>query len=151
MPQQDPIELWQHVHGATVHFALALALTSIAFDIGNVLFKKPEWRSAGFWTLIGATALAAPATFSGFWGMLGWFHTSKWDAIHLLTHRNIALAGAIGLLIVTLLRVATGDFGPRFPESQRRSAYYLYLAFMLLVAGAIGYAGFLGAYVARGY
>jgi len=83
--------------------------------------------------------------------MLGWFHANKWDAIQLLTHRNIALAGAISLLILTLLRVLTGDFGPRFPESQRRSAYYLYLVFTVLVAGAIGYAGFLGAYVARGY
>jgi uncharacterized membrane protein len=153
MPQEDPIKLWQHLHGATIHFALALALVSAAFDLGSKLFGKKEWRTVGFWSLVVAVVLSVPAVLSGLWGQLGWFKMDKWEADHLLSHRNIALIGSGALLALLLWRTLTADFGNGRTGLDRRGQrdYTIYLVLVLLAAGAMGYTGFLGGYVARGY
>lgn len=157
MPTQDPIKLWQHAHGASVHFALALALVSVAFDWGSIMLRKPEWRTVGFWALFVAVVLSVPALFSGLWGQLGWFHAEKWEAESVLRHRNFALAGTITLLGLLIWRVLTRDFDielTRRPDSGSRTQAKHFLPYLLLAtlaAGAIGYTGFLGGYVARGY
>lgn len=153
MPQEDPIKLWQHLHGATIHFALALALVSAAFDVGSKLFNKKEWRTVGFWSLIVSVVLAVPAVLSGLWGQLGWFKGEKWEAEHLLSHRNVALGGTALLLGLLIWRVVTADFGSSRSMQDRKAqgGYTLYLILVVLAAGAIGYTGYLGGYVARGY
>lgn len=156
MPQEDPIKLWQHLHGATIHFALALALVSAAFDLGSKLFQKKEWRTVGFWSLVVAVVLSVPAIISGLWGQLGWFglkDDERWQAEHLLAHRNVALIGSAALLLLLLWRTFTGDFGISRSTYDRKGqgAYTLYLVLIVLAAGAMGYTGYLGGYVARGY
>lgn len=154
MPQEDPLKLWQHLHGASVHFALALTLVSFAFDLMSKLFGKKEWRTVGFWALIVAVSLALPAVFSGFWGQLGWFRAEKWEADHLLPHRNFALGGTIGITLLLLWRAVTQDFGitrATLDHRSNRLSYVIYLALMLVAAVAIGYTGYLGSYVARTY
>ncbi len=153
MPKEDPIALWQHLHGASVHFALALALVSAAFDLGSKLFRKPEWRTVGFWSLVVATVLAIPAVVSGLWGQLGWFKADVWQADQLLKHRNFALGGSLALLALLIWRCATHDFGVGRSSRDRRSTqtYTIYLVVVSLAAIAMGYTGYLGGYVARGY
>lgn len=153
MPQEDPIKLWQHLHGASVHFALALALVSAAFDWGSQLFGKKEWRTVGFWSLVVAVVLSIPALVSGLWGQLGWFKAEAWTADHLLMHRNVALGGSIALLGLLVWRVLSQDFGSSRTGLERRAsgAWWAYLTLVLLAAGAMGYTGYLGGYVARGY
>jgi uncharacterized membrane protein len=156
MPQEDPIKLWQHLHGASVHFALALTLVSVAFDLGSKILNKKEWRTVGFWCLVVAVALSVPAIFSGLWGQLGWFKDDKWvtdPEAHLYLHRNVALGGSITLLVLLLWRSLTADFGVGRASLDRKGdqvyLYYILLAF--IAALTIGYTGYLGAYVARGY
>ena len=156
MPQEDPIKLWQHLHGASVHFALALSLVSVAFDVGSKLFGKKEWRTVGFWSLVVAVCLALPAILSGLWGQLGWFKADPWvtePAEHLFRHRNFALGGSITLLLLLLWRSATSDFGVAQSSRDRKAGqtYVVYLVVAVLAAAAMGYTGYLGGYVARGY
>ncbi|WP_395144996.1 DUF2231 domain-containing protein [Armatimonas sp.] len=148
MPQEDPIKLWQHLHGATVHFALALTLVSFAFDLGSKIFGKKEWRTVGFWALVVAVTLSLPAIYSGFWGQLGWFRVEKWEADHLLPHRNFALGGTIGIALLLIWRSATRDFSVGLNSNR---LYLGYLVLMLAATIAIGYTGYLGSYVARTY
>lgn len=153
MPQEDPIKLWQHLHGASVHFALALSLVSIAFDLGSKLLGKKEWRTVGFWTLVVATVLSLPSLLSGFWGQLGWFKAESWTADHLIQHRNFGIGGTIALVLLLAWRSATGDFGVGHHSQERKNdkAYLLYLGVALIAAGIMGYTAYMGAYVARGY
>lgn len=153
MPQEDPIKLWQHFHGATVHFALALTLVSLVFDLGSKIFGKRDWRTVGFWSQFVAALLSIPAVVSGLWGQLGWFHADKWEADHLLQHRNLALIGTGCLLLLFGWRCLTSDFGISRNRQDRKAGnlYLVYLALMLIAASTIGYTGYLGSYVARGY
>ena len=153
MPPEDPIKLWQHVHGASVHFALALSLVSIAFDLGSKLFGKKEWRTVGFWALVVATLLSLPSLLSGFWGQLGWFKAEPWTADHLLQHRNLGIIGTVVLVVLLAWRSGTGDFGIARHSHDRRkdTQYVLYLLLALVGAGIMGYTAYMGAYVARGY
>lgn len=143
-PTEDAIKLWQHIHGASSHFPIALIIASFLFDFGSVLFKRPTWRIVGFWTLFTAAVVAVPTMLSGFTGLNGWFHVEKWDAASQLTHRNVAIGASILLLVLVGWRIARKD-----GMAKGELAAYLLLAAIL--TGAIGYVGYLGAYVARGY
>lgn len=150
MIEEDPIKIWQHFHGATVHFALSLALVSIAFDLGSVIFGKREWRTVGFWCLLVAALLSVPAILSGLWGQLGWFKATPWDAEQLLKHRNFALGGGISQIVLFVWRSVTHDFGAN-SRDRKGPGYTIYLVLAVLAAAAMGYTGYLGGYVARGY
>ena len=64
----DPT-IWAKAHGATTHFPLALALSSVAFDAaGFALARKPvgsDLRAAGYWTMIFGAMGTVPAVLSG--------------------------------------------------------------------------------------
>ena len=153
MPQEDPIALWQHLHGASVHFALALAIVSFLFDLGSKVLRKPEWRTVGFWSLVVAVVLSLPALFSGLWGQLGWFKVEPWPAESILLHRNLAIGGSAGLAVLLLWRGLTRDFGVRTAPTERKgdTVYLVYILLSFVTALVIGYTGYLGGYVARGY
>ena len=156
MPHEDPIKLWQHFHGASVHFALALTVISFAFDLGSNVFNKKEWRTAGFWSLVVAVCFALPAIVSGLWGQLGWFKAEKWvtePEAHLYLHRNFALGGSLTLVLLLMWRSLTRDFGVSRSGLERRGdqTFNIYLLIALLATLTIGYTGYLGSYVARGY
>ena len=61
--------IWAKAHGATTHFPLALALSSVAFDAaGFALARQPvghELRSAGYWTMLCGAMGTVPAVLSG--------------------------------------------------------------------------------------
>lgn len=61
--------IWAKAHGATTHFPLALALSSVVFDAaGFALARKPignDLRAAGYWTMICGAMGTVPAVLSG--------------------------------------------------------------------------------------
>lgn len=140
----DPIPFWQHVHGASVHFPVALVLFGAALDTASLVFKRESWRTAGFWALVAGAGIAIPALLSGLAGQLGWFGIEAWSAESLMRHRNIAFFGSGASLLLALWRVAMKD---------RASARLRLIWTMLgwIAAGLCGWTGFLGGYVARGY
>ena len=143
--EPDPMKLWQHVHGASSHFPIALIIVAVLFEIGAVLWKKPTWRTVGFWAVIVAAVLAVPTTLSGLTGQLGWFEFDKWEAEHLILHRNVSLWGGGAILLLAIWRVV------RAKNTMKPGELAAYLIALIGATGAIGYTGWLGAYVARGY
>jgi uncharacterized membrane protein len=145
---EDPVKLWQHLHGAAAHFPIACIMVALAFDYGSQIFKQPQWRTVSFWCMIVASVVAIPLIFSGFAGQLGWKFLgadTPWETLdHAVElHRNIALAGSITTMLLTIWRTVRRD---QFTKGQ----WGAYLAIATLATGAIGFTGYLGAYVRSG-
>jgi uncharacterized membrane protein len=140
----DPIKLWQHIHGAAAHFPIVGMILSFLFDMGAIVFKRPNWRHVGFWTLIAAAVVSLPTVLSGLSAEYGWFGVEKWQADHLILHRNLALAGSGAAIVLALWRSARKD-------ALKGAEWIAYLVLLTIATGLIGFTGFYGAYVARGY
>jgi len=143
--EEDPISLVGHIHGASVHFPIALVITSIVFESISLLGRKPQFRTVAFWCLAFASLIALPALISGLGAQFGWLGGSAWDSKSMLTHRNIAFVGTGALLIGFIWRLTTIR---KEPSSVVRGLHFF---LGIVSAAAFGYAGYLGAYVARGY
>lgn len=141
---EDPIKLWQHTHGASVHFPIALIIVAFLFDLGALLFKKDSWRTIGFWCTLIAAGVSVAACLSGLWGQLGWGSVDKWEAESLIKHRNLALIGSGVMLALAIWRLAVRD-------RLSRGAQWAYVVASLIAVGLIGFTGYVGGYVARGY
>jgi Predicted membrane protein len=146
---EDPIGLWQHVHGATTHFPIAMAVTSIAFDLGALLFKKESWRTVAFWLLIIAAIGVVPAITSGLFYIYrdpkGMEHAQMMgDIATVLSHRNVSLFAGALLIFLALWRVGMKD-------RLKGISLGIYLLLAVIMVGGIGYAGYLGGYLGHGY
>ena len=143
--EEDPISLVGHVHGASVHFPIALVITALVFETIGLLTKKSVLKSVAFWCLVMGSLISLPALVSGLAAQFGWFGASAWDSKSMLTHRNIAFVGTGALLIGFVWRLITRKKEPALP------IWISQFVLCLISAAAYGYAGYLGAYVARGY
>jgi uncharacterized membrane protein len=129
--------IWAKMHGATVHFPIALMLCSWALDGSGLLFPGPAIRrslhAAGYWTLILGAAGTVPAVISGLVMTRGVMLGHDALRIHHL------FAWPAFALIVGI--AAWRSFAPEF-ESRRAVAAYLAVAGLAgaLVAAA-GYFG----------
>jgi uncharacterized membrane protein len=132
----DPT-VWAKVHGATVHFPLALALGSGACDVAafalGARLRASDLHAAGYWMVVGGALGSLPAVVSGLfmtWGsLLGHgalrsHHLFVWPAFALL----------VGLAV---WRVGTG------PGASRRTMG-AYLIVVSLTAGLLSAAGYWG-------
>jgi len=148
--EEDPISLWQHFHGATTHFPIALAIASVAFDLGGLLLKKDSLRAAGFWTMVAAVLSALVGTGTGLYyvyldpGGKGKLAAEGFVLDTVTKHRNFGLTGTGLLLLAGVIRLAKRD---------RLTSATLVIYLVLALAGTvfIGLTGFKGGYVARGY
>ncbi len=146
--EEDPLKLWQHVHGASSHFPIALVIVAVLFELGAVMFKKPAWRIVGFWAIFTAALLSVPAILSGLTGFLGWFGFTPHGADvsdHVVLHRNVSLVGGGVLILLAAWRVGREKAGMKSAE------HATYLVLLIAATLIIGYAGWLGAYVGHGY
>src|SRR5580658_7429951 len=128
---------WAKMHGATVHFPIALVLCSWALDGSALLFSGLAIRrglhSAGYWTLIVGAAGTVPAVVSGLvmtrGVMLG--H----DALRL----HHLFAWPAFALIVGL--AAWRSFAPEFAARREIAAYLAVAGFAGVLVSAAGYWG----------
>ena len=129
--------LWDRLHGGSTHLPIALAIASAIFDCCACVIKKENLRkglhSAAFYALLLGTLGAFPAVISGLiltrWDIAGWgatlfHHYFVWPSFALL------IALSVWRLIVR--------------TNISRSAFYIYLAFMILTAMLVSVAGFWG-------
>jgi len=128
---------WAKVHGAVVHFPVALSLCSAALDAAGFALASrpaaPELHRGGRLAMIAGTLGAMPVVVSGLMmtrgellghGLLRWHHLLAWPACGLLA----ALAG---------WRTVAGPCPPR-------RALGAYLACALVAAGLVAAAGYWG-------
>lgn len=143
--KDDPIQLWQHLHGASAHFPIALLFVGAAFDYGSIVFKQPTWRHVGFWCLMCAALISVFTVITGLSGVYGWFGIKDvWQADSILKHRNIALITSGVAIALALWRAIRRD-------RLQGAEWAVFLVALLAAVAGIGYTGFLGAYVQRGY
>jgi uncharacterized membrane protein len=103
-------ETWAKLHGATVHFPIALVLASAALDAAGFLLAGPAGRrglhAAGYWTMMLGALGTVPAVVSGLvmgrgvmlgHGLLRLHHLFVWPAFALI-------------VAVAIWRVRAGDF-----------------------------------------
>ena len=133
----DPT-LWPKLHGASVHFPIALAMTAALFDGLGVVWPKPsprkaQFHAAGYFTIILAALGTFPAVLSGLFMTKGviWGH----DA--LLFHHLFVWPAFAGLVGLGVWRALVGD-----KASPRSFAVYLTVQF--LTAGLMAGAGYWG-------
>jgi uncharacterized membrane protein len=131
----DPI--WAKVHGAAVHFPIALVLCSGALDSLGLLCpglaSRRGLHAAGNWTLLLGAAGSVPAVFSGLVMTRGVLLGH--DALRL--HHLFAWP-AFGMVVgLAVWRSMAGGFATR-----RRLA--LYLAAVCLAAALVAAAGYWG-------
>jgi uncharacterized membrane protein len=104
-------EIWPKLHGATVHFPIALVLCSGALDASGFFFPDATARrglhAAGYWTMVLGAVATVPAVVSGLimtqGVMLG--H----DALRL--HHLFAWPAFALTLGIATWRVRADDFG----------------------------------------
>ena len=129
--------IWAKAHGAAVHFPIALALGSGAFDAAGFVFgERPRARElhvAGYWMIVIGALGSVPAVVSGLLmtkgsllghGALRLHHLFVWPAFGLI----------VGLAV---WRICTG------PQAARRTLA-CYLAVTAGMAGLMAAAGYWG-------
>jgi uncharacterized membrane protein len=108
----DP-QTWAKVHGATVHFPIALVLCSGALDACGTCFPVLAVRrglhAAGYWTMVLGAAGTVPAVLSGLFMSRGVLLGHD-----LLRRHHLFAWPAFALIIgVGTWRVLTDDLGAR--------------------------------------
>jgi len=128
---------WLEAHGGVTHFPVALLIAALVFDAGGALFRKTEWRTVGFWLLVGGVLMAVPSLFTGWMTARHLFGGSGRPPAEFALHWRMAL-------LTTVL--ATGYLGLRLARrdaaSPNRSMGTLALG--LFTAMAVGFTGYLG-------
>jgi uncharacterized membrane protein len=129
--------MWSKVHGAAVHFPIALVACSGGLDALGLLMRRPALRgglhSAGYWSLLAGAAGTVPAVVSGLvmtrgvllgHGALRAHHLAAWPAFALivglaawrsaspeLAPRGPALGYIAAVGVATALVLAAGYWG----------------------------------------
>jgi uncharacterized membrane protein len=153
LKDKDTFAMWQHIHGGTTHFPIALLFVGALFDFGSSLFKQITWRHVGFWCLMLAALFAVVSSVSGLAGGNGWFGT-EWSGRGLMedgtpitrslaNHRLVALVASGLTIALALWRAARRD-------QLKGVEWVAFLAALTVSVVGILVAGLLGAYVSRG-
>jgi len=145
--------LWNHLHGASTHFPIVLILIGVMFDVAAILFKKESWRTVAFWCFLLGALATIPAILSGQAGVLGWFGVKEEERKFIEAgsqtdqfvnkHRLLAFIFGGIALVLALWRAGVKDKLKGLP-------FWLWLCVAVIVAGGIGYVGFLGGAITHG-
>jgi uncharacterized membrane protein len=122
-------------------------MVAFLFELGGVIFKRDDWRIAGFWCIILGALATIPAVLSGLSGGNGWFG-GEWSnreySSSLGRHRTLALIASAVALVLAIWRVVRRD-KLRGPELM------IYIVLLGATVGVITVAGYLGGYTGHGY
>src|SRR5277367_2543403 len=133
----DPA-LWPKLHGASVHFPVALAMAAALFDGLGVVWptsspRKAKLHAAGYFTIILGALGTIPAVLSGLFMTRG--EVLGHDAL-LFHHLFVwpAFAGIVGLGLWRAIR----------SERATPRAFVVYLVFLFSTSGLMAGAGYWG-------
>lgn len=132
-----PHVTWLSMHGALTHFPIAMLIAAFLFELGSLIFKKPDWRPVSFWLLVTGVVGAAPSLLTGW--MVGnqmYGQTASPPSVF-TTHRLLAFvtSGIALLLLLWRIKIKDQADGPKFMAS-------LAAAFVLFCC--VSYTGYLG-------
>jgi len=130
------MELLAQLHPPVVHFAIALIITGILFDVLGFILKKESLKHAGFWTILFGIFAVWGAMFTGHEAEELVEDAIKGTVAYQLLEEHDEI-GEILPWIVTVLGIMRMFLFFR-PNNK---LFVIYLIAGLLVAGAIGYQG----------
>lgn len=128
---------WPELHGALTHFPVALLITAAIFEVGAVLLRKPIGRVVSFWLLVAAVAMAVPALMTG-WITGGSLFGKAARPPDVFVWHRAAVFTASGLALLLLAWRA------RSRDQLVGGALTASVLLILVIAGVIGFAGYLG-------
>ena len=130
---------WVELHGALTHMPVAFLLAVPLFEIGAVVFRKPEWRTVSFWLLVAAVVMAVPSLLTGwFTGNDIFLSRENAQAPAIFYQHRLAAFSTSGLAIVLLAwRIKSRD---QLPKHALAASILL----AAVTAATVGYPGFLG-------
>jgi uncharacterized membrane protein len=133
----DPT-LWPKLHGASVHFPIALAMAAALFDGLGFVWprsspRKAQLHAAGYFTIILGALGTFPAVLSGLVMTKG----TAWGHDALLFHHLFVWPAFAGLVGLGVWRALVGDMA-----SSR--SFVVYLIVLFLTAGLFAGAGYWG-------
>lgn len=107
-------------HTIVVDFAVALLVTSVAFDLLGALAEEPDLRTAGWWTLLFGTVAAAFSVFSGYDAAVDAPQAPPVGEVVVL-HRNLGIATLVAFAACALWRGARGG---GIPDGRLAALYW---------------------------
>ncbi|HVF85753.1 MAG TPA: DUF2231 domain-containing protein [Abditibacteriaceae bacterium] len=131
---------WPALHAALTHFPVALLVGGVAFDVGALLRRKPEWRIVSFWMLAMAVALSIPSLFTGWVTGVKLYNPQAQLPPVFVWHRALAFLSSGLALVLLLWRIRARDYENTAKVRGRVAMTIL----SLVVAGAVGATGHYG-------
>jgi len=126
------------LHPPTVHFAIALTITGLIFEILSLIFKKESLKHAGFWTFIFGVFAVWGAVLTGHEAeeVVEEFVSGKAKEL-LETHEDLGEMLPYIITVVGIMRIYA------FLKNSVK-VYYLFLIAGIITVGLIGFQGNLG-------
>jgi uncharacterized membrane protein len=126
------------LHPPIVHFAIALTITGVTFEILGIIFNRESLKHAGFWAFIfGVVAV---------WGAAITGHEAEEAIEDFLTgdaKKVLEIHEELGEILPYIFTVLGGlRLFLWFKENKK--LYYIYLVAALISVGLVGYQGKLG-------
>lgn len=93
------------IHQASTHFPIGLLLTSAAFEVAALLFRRKDLNAAAFWTLLAGAAGAVGSAVAGLLGNPFAGDVSEMGQ-KVLVHQKVGMVTAVVFVLLALWRVA---------------------------------------------
>ncbi len=133
------LETGGRMHPALVHFPIALIITALFFELVRVVIRHNRPSPAAVGCLVIAVGMAAVAAASG-WVHADFEGLSGDSSVEL--HRWVAIgSGSLALFALVFAIAARAGGGE---DDERHVARRLYVLFLVLAAGTVGFAGHQG-------
>ena len=126
-------------HPPVVHFAIALILTGVLFDIAGFILNKESLKNAGFWAIIFGALSVWGAMFTGHFAEEIVEDAIKGTKAYELLEQH----EKIGEILPWIVSVLAG-FRVFLNFRPNKKLFILYMAAGLVVAGMVGFQGRLG-------
>jgi uncharacterized membrane protein len=127
------------LHKASTHFPIGLLLTSAAFDLAGVVFRRSDLTSAAFWTLLAGTVGAVGATLLGLLGDPFATDASQL-AMKVAAHQRVGIASVVIFGVICAWRLTRR-------QKLGRIEGVFYSIVTLVGVALVSYTGYLGGHL----
>ncbi len=133
------MDLLAELHPPVVHFAIALIITGVIFDLTGFILNKESLKNAGFWVIIFGTISVWGAMFTGHFAEELVENTIKGNLVYDLLEEH----EEVGNILPWIVSILAGfriflNFRPN------QKLFILYILAGLVIAGMVGFQGRLG-------
>lgn len=133
------MDLLAELHPPVVHFAIALIITGVIFDLTGFILNKESLKNAGFWVIIFGTISVWGAMFTGHFAEELVENTIKGNLVYDLLEEH----EEVGNILPWIVSILAGfriflNFRPN------QKLFILYILAGLVIAGMVSFQGRLG-------